>query len=81
MAAVTLTLSGGPHGGTEHTFQVPDDAPGVVTDLSERAPGTTADLPSERPGRVERYEIRQQVDGYGEPVEGLFAIFIGTVRV
>jgi hypothetical protein len=69
MAAITLILSGGPHGGAEHTFE-------------SDAPGTMADLPSERPKRIERYEIRQAVDAYGEPVDGeVMAIFIGTVRV
>jgi hypothetical protein len=66
---MTITLSGGPHGGEEHTF--PGDAP-----------GTTLDLPSARAGRVERYELREAVDAYGEPVDGeRMAIFVGTVRV
>lgn len=68
MTAITLTLSGGPHGGLAYEF--PNDAP-----------GTTADLPSERPGRVERYEVRVDVDAYGEPIDGqLMALFIGTVK-
>lgn len=82
MSTITLALSGGPHGGIEHEFQIPDDAPGASRDIVERAPGITADLPSERPGRVERYELRQAVDGFGEPIDGaLMAIFIGTVKV
>jgi hypothetical protein len=64
-----ITLSGGPHGGEDHEF--PGDKP-----------GTTLDLPSARAGRVERYELRQDVDGYGEPIDGAYlAIFVGTVRV
>ena len=65
----TITLSGGPHGGEEHTF-------------ASDAPGTHLDLPSERAGRVERYELRQDVDPLGEPIDNaLMAIFIGTIRV
>lgn len=69
MAAVTLPLHAGPHGGEGYAFE-------------SDAPGTTADLPSTRPGHVERYEVRQAVDGNGESVDGeIMAIFIGTVRV
>lgn len=64
-----IILSGGPHGGTLGTF------------LSDQ-PGAHLDLPSERPGRVERYELRQAVDGFGEPIDGaIMAIFVGTVKV
>lgn len=64
-----IILSGGPHGGATGTFP-------------SATPGATVDLPSERAGRVERYELRQAVDAYGEPVDGAFmAIFVGTVRV
>lgn len=63
-----IVLSGGPHGGTVGTF-------------ASGEPGAHLDLPSERAGRVERYELRVQVDTWGEPVDGAFlAIFIGTVR-
>lgn len=66
---MTLLLSGGPHGGEEHTF--PSATPGAVLDL-----------PSARAGRVERYELRQAVDPMGEPIDGEFmAIFVGTVRL
>lgn len=64
----TITLSGGPYGGEERTF-------------GSDTPGTTLDLPSARAGRVERYELRANVDSFGEPIDGeLMAIFIGTVR-
>lgn len=66
---ISLTLSGGPHGGETGTF---DSA----------TPGTTLDLPSVKPGRVERYEVRVAVDGLGEEIDGeVMAIFTGTVRV
>lgn len=69
MASDALRLHAGPHGGEWHAFE-------------SDAPGTTADLPSTRPGHVERYEVRQAVDGNGDPVDGeIMAIFIGTVRV
>jgi hypothetical protein len=64
-----IILSGGPHGGEEHTF------------ASDR-PGQALDLPSARAGRVERYELRVAVDPMGEPIDGEFmAIFVGTVRL
>ena len=64
-----IILSGGPHGGEEHEF-------------AGEIPGTTLDLPSARAGRVERYELRQVVDSFGEPIDGeIMAIFVGTVRL
>lgn len=62
------TLSGGPRGGETADFTV---------DVA----GTTIDLPSERHGRVERYELRQNLSPDGEEIDGLFAIFVGTVKV
>lgn len=66
--SATFIVSAGPYGGTEQTF-------------ASDAVGTTLDLPSERAGRVERYEVRDAVDGFGEAIEGVrMAIFVGTVR-